>query len=232
LLEGQSPAESGVLRLAASDAPKYLSGLGPHGLARGVSAGIGVFFMKSQSKATAKIPSTQSPTYLKALNHLNKGEVEAALQLCANNGGEPALTNLQGVCLLRLGKYEQAASLFRGLVVQPGAGWLNANTPTHHKVNFALAQFLSGRFQAGAELLTETNDETHPAIIRVRQCLRRWEKSLTIWQWINWKLGGSHPEGARLPLDFQLGVLEEGVIREIEAAPTSTASSVSKLVNS
>lgn len=188
--------------------------------------------MKNQSKPTSNKRSTQSPTYLKAIDYLNQGKVEAALQLSANNGGDPALTNLHGVCLMRLGKYEQATSVFRGLVVQPGAGWIQPGTPTPYKVNFALAQFLTGKFQAGAELLTEADDETHPAVIRVRQCIRHWEKSLTIWQWINWKFGGSHPKGTRFPLDFQPGVLEEGVVMEIEPAPSSTTSPVPELVNS
>ncbi|MEX1039388.1 MAG: hypothetical protein WDZ51_02075 [Pirellulaceae bacterium] len=178
-----------------------------------------------------RMSAAQWTTYQRAQEHLNKGETEAALRLSSNHGGEPSMCNLHGVCLMRLGRFEPAVSLYRGLVVDPGAGWARPGTPTVYKVNFATAQFLAGRFQAGAELLTEAQDEHHPAVIRLRTCLRRWEKGLNWWQWINWRFGGSHPEGAQFPFDFLPGVLEGCAVTELLQSEPKVIPPVPELVN-
>src|SRR5262249_577514 len=76
------------------------------------------------------------------------------------------------------------------------------------KTNYATALLLSGNIAGGLRALDEVRDEQCPAVGRLREAVRRWERNLTFWQRVNWWLGGE-PDRP-LTLDFPPGDLESG----------------------
>jgi hypothetical protein len=69
-----------------------------------------------------------------------------------------------------------------------------------------MALLLSGNVSGGQHACTEVGDDHHPAVVKLRQALRRWEQGLTFWQRINWWMGGQ-PDHPFVP-DFPPGDLE------------------------
>lgn len=72
-------------------------------------------------------------------------------------------------------------------------------------------------------------DEQHPRVQQMRAAIKRWEKSLSFFQWINWRTGWIEPANRPVVLDFVPGELE-GEAASLETtqagttgAPLSTA---------
>src|SRR5262245_21736890 len=111
-------------------------------------------------------------------------------------------TNALGVCQLRAGNAKVALDVFRGLVLASGGLLLRQDVPVVFKTNYAAALLASDNLAGCLGVLNEVRDEQNPAVERLRGAIRRWQKSLTFWQKVNWWLGG-HP-GQPVPLDFPL----------------------------
>jgi hypothetical protein len=137
---------------------------------------------------------------------LREGQADKALDVLARAGVKsPWVTNALGVCQLRLGSVKVAVDLFRGLVL--GAGLLlRKDVPAVFKTNYATALLLSGNVDGCLVALGEVGDEQSPTVQRLREAVRRWQQRLTIWQKLNWWMGGQ-PD-CPVTLDFLPGDLE------------------------
>src|SRR5262249_51595959 len=137
---------------------------------------------------------------------LGEGQTERALDVAARARVPSAwVTNALGVCRLRLRNPRLAVDLFRGLVL--GGGVVpRQDVPAVFKTNYATALLLSGNIAGGLRALDEVRDEQCPAVGRLREAVRRWERNLTFWQRVNWWLGGE-PDRL-LTLDFPPGDLQ------------------------
>ena len=141
--------------------------------------------------------------------HVAAGHYEKALGILATGGSTPPVQNARGVCLLRLGRYEDAVRLYRGLVLQAGGTWSKADVPTLHKTNFAMALLLEGHPSGCLSMLEEIGDESYPPVIRLRKALAQWVKSLTFLQRMNWWFGRIEPPHCHVAVDFPPGDLVE-----------------------
>ncbi len=137
--------------------------------------------------------------------HVAAGQYEKALAVLASGGSTPLVQNARGVCLLRLGRYEDAVRLYRGLVLQAGGTWAKADVPTLYKTNFAMALLLDGHPSGCLSILQEINDEFYPPVIRLRQALAQWVKTLTFLQRMNWRFGRLEPANCQVAVDFPPG---------------------------
>lgn len=136
--------------------------------------------------------------------------------------------NTRGVRLLREGNIEEAVPVLRSLVIPAGCTWSRADVPNLVKRNFATALLLAGHPSGCLELLAEMRDESHPRVQQLRATIKRWEKTLSFMQWVNWRTGWIEPENRPVTLDFIPGELE-GESSELEGTATanSTGSPVS-----
>jgi hypothetical protein len=124
----------------------------------------------------------------------------------AGKGTRSQVTNLLGVCQLRLGNAKVALEVFRGLVLAAGGVLLRPDVPTVFKTNFATAQLANDNSSGFLSVLGEIQDAQHPAALKLQDAFRRWKASLTFRQRMQWHLGGqpSRP----FTLDFLPGDLE------------------------
>lgn len=178
----------------------------------------------SQNQSKKRSPSvleTNTSTLEQVKLLVAAGEYSRALKLVQIPGPDIALKNAKGVCLLRLGQYAAAVSLFREIVFKAGCVWVRPDAPTCCKVNFATSLLLTGNMEGGIDVLREAVDESFPAVQRLRMCLRRWKSHFPLWKKIVWALGLGPANQAPFTLDFQPGIFEDGQVDEL--APLTEA---------
>jgi hypothetical protein len=169
--------------------------------------------VNSSSQATGQVNGTEtkSPAIADLLRKvdqlLREGQPGKALDLIARaKVRSPWATNAAAVCQLRLGNAKVALDVFRGLVLGAGGLILRADVPIVFKINYATALLAADNLAGCLSVLTEVRDEGHPAAQKLRAAFARWKKGLSLWQRIQWYMGGQ-PNG-RLELDFLPGDLE------------------------
>jgi hypothetical protein len=134
---------------------------------------------------------------------LDQGKPQEALNLLKHLGQNSALTkNIQGVCLLRLGKIHEAISILSEITFQ-GKVCIPPETPVVFRTNFATAMLMANNKEAAISVVEHLDDRQHPAVTRIRDAIRAWEKSLNIFQRLLSK-AGIYPKKA-IPLDFVPG---------------------------
>lgn len=178
---------------------------------------------RSKTIAPRAVAVREESTLARVERHLRQREYSAALHLVSQPGHDPELRNAKGVCLLRMGEYKAAMPVLRELVYNAGSVWVRPEAPTPHKVNFATALLLTGNLVGCKDMLAQAMDDQHPGVMRMRACLRRWEKGLTWWQWLNWKFGGVSESMGQVPLDFEPGLLPDGSVQELPEAETTSS---------
>lgn len=117
--------------------------------------------------------------------------------------------NKRGVQLMREGKFDQALPALRSLALAPGCTWMRPSVPNLVKRNFVTALLLAGHPAACLELLAEMRDDQHPRVQQLRAAIKRWEKTLSLMQWLNWRLGWIEPSNRPVAIDFIPGELED-----------------------
>ncbi len=132
--------------------------------------------------------------------------------------------NIRGVQFMREGKLDEAISVLRSLVMPPGCTWTRPEAPNVFKRNFATALLLAGHPSGCLELLAEMKDEQHPRVQQIRAAIKRWEKTLSFFQWLNWRTGWIEPENRPVLLDFIPGELE-GDAAQLESTQAGAAGS-------
>lgn len=110
---------------------------------------------------------------------MDGGRCEDAMEILTRAGqrGREA-TNLRGVCLLRLGRHEEAVKLFRDIVFPGGSFTMSDSVPTNVRVNYITALLLSGNATVGLQLLDQVADRQHPELLRLQQAVGEWKKRI------------------------------------------------------
>lgn len=132
--------------------------------------------------------------------------------------------NIRGVHFLREGNLDEAIKVLRDLVMPPGCTWTRPDTPNLYKRNFATALLLAGHPSGCLELLAEMQNDPHPRVQQLRAAIKRWEKTLSFFQWLNWRTGRIEPANRPIAIDFIPGELE-GELPRPENITTGSASS-------
>ncbi len=137
------------------------------------------------------------------LQHYDK-----AIDLLKSADRDPQLLNAQGVCLMRLGRFEEAMRLYYGLVLNPGCTWMRPDLPLVYKTNYATALVLGGHPSGCLEILAVLNAEQNPTVQRLRGAIKAWESQLTFWRKLNWRFGRIEPANRPVTVDFEPGEFE------------------------
>lgn len=146
--------------------------------------------MKKNHDHTHNLSAESSAAVNKAARLAESGEVDKAFKLLAVlNNPTDEVYNARGVCLMRLGKTDEAVRVFRSFVLQSGCVWVKSNLPVIYRTNYAASLLLAGLTGGAVSTLNEINQEDHPSVVRLRGAIREWEKYLSWWQWLNWKTG-------------------------------------------
>jgi WD40 repeat protein len=111
--------------------------------------------------------------------------------------------NARGVCLLRLGRVEEAIQQFRKLTLSGIR--LIPDVPLEFKTNLATALLLSCNVQGCHSLLDEIQYEQHPSVQRLRMAIQQWKASLGLRDRLRWFWGCTISRS--ITLDFPVGEL-------------------------
>jgi len=114
---------------------------------------------------------------------LREGAADRALKLLGPAVlADPFLENARGVCLLRLGRFEEATALYQRLVLDGDSIALRDDRPTAFVTNFALALLLGGNPRGCLVTLHDLDREDDDGVRRIRACVERWRAGLGAWR--------------------------------------------------
>jgi hypothetical protein len=140
---------------------------------------------------------------------LEKGHASDALRLLnSQRYASPIFDNARAVCLMRLGRPEQALQILKPLVLINGNGGFRSHIPDIYKINLATALAMTGDVAAADEILDQLKnaDITHPQMTELRVAIDRWQTGLSLWELFQWNLG-AHVHH-RVILHFVPGLIE------------------------
>jgi len=131
---------------------------------------------------TANMPTktTRAPSALQhireLLDHDRPGE---ALDFITHSGNDsPEMENARGVCLLRLGRFDEAIAVLQEVTFQ-GLPGIPPHTPVLFQVNFAFAMLRANRDKGGALLISDRlQGSEHPEAAKLKAAVRQWKESL------------------------------------------------------
>jgi len=112
----------------------------------------------------------------RAKRTLESGSPEAAYAMVSTRNSSDELQNLAAVCLMRMGKAEEALTMLRRLVLPSEGLVMEAHVPAKYKVNFATALLLSGNLGGCLATLREIGDD--PSAKRLAERIAQWKSSL------------------------------------------------------
>ena len=128
---------------------------------------------------------------------IERNQPEQALALvtnCSTRDTTP-MRNARGVCLLHMGRYEEAFTLFRDLYFPNNAFAVPRDAPTEVRVNYVSSLLMLGNVQVAASLLYNIPDQKHHAVKRLRAAIRAWKRALPWWGRVLLPVG-LYPESA------------------------------------
>ena len=150
---------------------------------------------------------SQTSALRRAIQMADHGDCQGALQLLRPQGHAPDILNAVGVCLMRLGKIDDALALYRGMVMKPGTTLVRPEVPTHYKLNFATALLLRGTPAGCLSVLSEVREPENPAVQRLHRAIKGWEAGLSFWRRWDWRINRIEPAKCRVVIDFPPGQL-------------------------
>ncbi|MFZ2148750.1 MAG: hypothetical protein WAV28_16165 [Sedimentisphaerales bacterium] len=122
---------------------------------------------------------TKSPIAIDHIRELlNQGRPQDALKFIEHLGQKTSvMENARGVCLMRLGKIEEAISVLRDVAFQ-GHICMPSDTPVLYQINFATAMLLYNRKEGAFPILNELDEKEHQQVAKLKNAINRWVKSL------------------------------------------------------
>lgn len=137
---------------------------------------------------------------------LNEGRALEALNLINHMGQtSPEWQNARGVCLLRLGRTNEAVTILRDVVFPDNRICVPDDVPVLYRANFATAMILLRNIEAAHHLLEHMDVRSHPYAEQLATAFQRWKKTLS---WIQRLLGSLGWHAAKpICLDFPPGAV-------------------------
>jgi len=136
---------------------------------------------------------------------LEQDRPQDALDLIEHVGqNSPAMKNAHGVCLLRLGRIEDALSVLREIAFQ-GHICIPSDTPAVYQANFATAMLMVNHKDGAIDLIKELDAKHCPEVAELKAAIDRWEKNMPLVRRLLFNIG-IYPS-APMPIDFVPGDL-------------------------
>ena len=146
-----------------------------------------------------------------ALQHirelLDQDRPDEALNIVTRSGDDsPEMQNARGVCLLKLGRLDEAVKVLQDITCQGVAAGMSHHAPALFQVNFAIAMLRANREKGGALLIADwLNGNEHPEAARLKAAVRQWKKSIGLLGRLRCRLG-AYP-ATPVPLDERAGAV-------------------------
>lgn len=145
-------------------------------------------------------------------------DYDAALNLAEQLPASEQSLNTRAVLLMRTGHAAQAANALRPRVFDTKTGVVREGVAELTIGNLASALFMCGKV-AGARQLLKRISAGAPVAQKLQQAIAEWEKQLSWWQWLDWKINGVE-HGDRFEI-HEPGVFEWE--QQTETSVTSTS---------
>ncbi len=161
---------------------------------------------------------------------ITNGQYQLALDQLKDCSADVDVRNIKAVLLMRLGRPNEAVNLLRPIVFDPTSLMVKPGVPEIVILNFATSLLLAGHVSGCLDVLSSIQDNSIKGVRRLQACVRKWEKSLSFWSWIDWKVCGIEHISGDFPLDHLPGVFDwefESENRLSLAQPVETASTSS-----
>lgn len=155
------------------------------------------------------------------------GEYQKALELLKDRSCDNAMLNAKAVLLMRTGKPGDAAILLRPHVWDPGTFTLIADVPDFIRLNFATALLMTGRVAGAIEVIRSIQGSGNEQAMTLLNAIRVWEKSLSIFGWLDWKICGIEHVKKGIPVGSDPGRFGWEPISLPSGEPSATESSLS-----
>lgn len=137
---------------------------------------------------------------------LEQDRPQAALEMVNHSGQDsPSWQNARAVCLMRLGKAEEAIHVLRSIVFPGNSVYPPDDVPALYRANFVTAMLLKHPVGTVLNFTEHLNADEHPYVRQLLAALRHWRKSLTLRERILWAFG--YYPSRPFPFDFRPGGL-------------------------
>lgn len=136
----------------------------------------------------------------------SEGKPQEALAIVSANlrSGSKVLINAHGVCLMRLGRYDEAVKVLRNLVYPSGSFAMARDVPEVAKVNLATALLLSQSVDGCQAILSQLDGRENPTVLKLQAAIAAWKRKLSLFQRLQCLWGNPN---VPVSLDFPLGEL-------------------------
>jgi hypothetical protein len=174
--------------------------------------------LRMGSSSRSRVSPPLDPTVLRAMHFVQAGQYEKALALLDTESSTPQVRNARGVCLLRLGRYQKALQLFRGLALEGSGDKVRSDLPEVYLTNLATALLLTGHPSSCLTLLAEIDHDSLPTVISLRRAIHQWQSTLSFSERLNWWFGRLDPPHCRIVVHFLPGEfdsMERALPREL-----------------
>lgn len=156
-----------------------------------------------QTQVTQKMPTSLSELdRVHTLIHENK-IVEALAKLAHLKDGSLATRNAKAVCLMRLGKAEEAIAILSPVVLKYGTITVDLELPEKIPLNLATAFLMVGNLEGATSVLNQSN-ENSPRVRALWSAIKKWRRQQSLLLQLGILLG-SWPYDRPVPLDFPPG---------------------------
>lgn len=113
---------------------------------------------------------------------LNQNRPHDALKFIEHLGQKtPAMENARGVCLMRVGRIEEAIAVLRDVVFREYV-CMPSDTPALYQMNFATAMLLCNRKEGAFPILDTLDEKEYPQTAKLKDATRRWYGGLNFFQ--------------------------------------------------
>ncbi len=143
-----------------------------------------------RTNTVADVSSAERLSVVKQL--LEQGKADEARTLLSGSR-TPAEENALGVCLLRLGKTQEAIQLFRSLVLPGGGVVTSMDVPASYRLNFASALLADGNYDGFLSFINGVPATDHVEAKRLHEVHDRWLQSVSFGRKVLWRLGLMQP---------------------------------------
>jgi len=135
---------------------------------------------------------------------LSRNDPQAAMEVLSPHmrSRSKLIINAYGVCLMRMGRNEEAMELLRELVFQGNSFALSTDVPSVVKTNFATALLLTHNVDGAQSVLNQLDETKDEAVARLKAAIAKWKKSLSLFERLQCLWGT--PE-KRVVLDYPPG---------------------------
>ncbi len=136
--------------------------------------------MMATKTANMATRTAKAPTPLQHIRELlDHDRPNDALDFIIHSGSDsPEMENARGVCLLRLGRFDEAIEVLQEVTFQ-GLPGIPPHTPALFQVNFAVAMLRANRDKGGALMISDRlKGNEHPEAAKLKAAVRQWKESL------------------------------------------------------